>query len=130
MAILSFRKRQRWHMQYWMRARVVAQGLTVGVMIMYYYRTKPNEVEKTRHLDEVSIKREERESKDRQEFLTRLKNAEDQWKEDQRPTAKEGDVKSEIPEADRAKSLKAGLPTNSGGGWWKMSWLWGSASKN
>lgn len=128
MAILSFRKRQSWNMQYWMRARVAAQAFTVGAMCMYYYGTKPGEVEKTRHLDEVSAKREDRESKDRQEFLTRLKSAEDQWKEDQsggqEPVAERGPATPDVNPV-QGRSVQ---PPNSGASWW-TSWLWGGSVK-
>lgn len=128
MAVLSFRRRQSWNMQYWMRARVAAQAFTVGAMVMYYYGTKPDEVEKTRHLDEVSAKREDRENKDRQEFMTRLKSAEVQWKEDQSggqkpPVAETGQT---TPDASPVQ----GQPSpNAGSSWWRMSWLWGGSVK-
>lgn len=127
MAILSFRKRESWNMQYWMRARVAAQAFTVGAMCVYYYNTKPGEVEKTRHLDETSAKREQREKKDRQEFLTRLKGAEDQWKADNgERVERQGEEKPTTPEMN-ARNL-ADVQTTSGA-WWKLSWLWRGSAK-
>jgi len=130
MAMLSFRKRQSGNMQYWMRARVAAQAFTVGAMCLYYYGTKPSEVEKTRHLDEVSAKREGRENKDKQEFLTRLKSAEDQWKEDQnggqQPVAEKAQT---TPDVNPAQGQPVQLPPNSGASWWKMGWLGGGSVK-
>lgn len=130
MAILSFRKRQSWNMQYWMRARVAAQAFTVGAMCVYYYNTKPGEVEKTRHLDEVSAKREQRENKDRQEFLTRLKGAEDQWKADYVECAeRKGEEGPTTPEPIVGEVTDTSA--TSGASWWKPSWLWsGSAKQN
>ncbi|KAL4075699.1 hypoxia induced protein conserved region-domain-containing protein [Scleroderma yunnanense] len=128
MAILSFRKRQSWNMQYWMRARVAAQAFTVGAMVVYYYGTKPSEVEKTRHLDQVSTKREERESKDRQEFLTRLKGAEDQWKDDQSgdQTPVMEKTRQACPDINHAQTQPS---SNPGSSWWKMGWFWGGSVK-
>lgn len=129
MAILSFRKRQSWNMQYWMRARVAAQAFTVGAMCVYYYSRSPGEVEKTRHLDEASAKREQRENKDRQEFLTRLKGAENQWKADQGDSLEHKGVEQPtIPETDGSKVV-ADVSATSGASWWKMSWLWGGSAK-
>lgn len=118
-------------MQYWMRARIAAQAFTVGAMCVYYYGSKPKEVEKTRHLDEVSAKREERGNRDRQEFLTRLKGAEEQWRGnvggDQKPAVKKSDVDTEIYQANDPNGLKQSA--TAGFSSWGANWLWGRSTK-
>ena len=126
MAANKLRKRQSKDMNYWLRARVIAQGFTIVAIVAGAWmvgRTKPQIDQSAREQDEMLAALQKR-----REFEERLKNAEETHKREQEilnapPTEATStlavrDTTAQPPQSPRASST-----------WNPLSWFGGSNPK-
>lgn len=126
MAASKLRKRQSKDMNYWLRARVVAQGFTIVAVVAGAWmmgRTTPHVDHSAREQDETFAGLQKR-----REFEERLKDAEENHKREQEilnaplsagtSTPVVRDVNAQPPEPSRTTAT-----------WDPLSWLKGSNSK-
>lgn len=127
MASNKLRKRQSKDMNYWLRARVVAQGLTIVAVVAGAWtmgQTKPQIDKSARDQDEMLAGLQRR----REEFEERLRNAEENHRLEQellnRPPS-EPTVTPVIRDIDPQPPR----PTSNYSTWNPLSWFKGSNSK-
>lgn len=126
MAANKLRKRQSKDMNYWLRARVIAQGFTIVAVVASAWmvgRTKPQIDQSAREQDEMLATLQKR-----REFEERLKNAEDSHRREQEiintpptevmSTPAVRDIAAQPPQSPQTSST-----------WNPLSWFGGSSPK-
>ena len=127
MASNKLRKRQSKDMNYWLRARVVAQGFTIIAVVAGAWmmgQTKPQIDRSAREQDEMLAGSQRR----REEFEERLRNAEENHKLEQEILKKTPSEPTRIPVA-RETDTQLPQPTTASSTWSPLSWFRGSGSK-
>ncbi|KAH7922129.1 hypothetical protein BV22DRAFT_971149, partial [Leucogyrophana mollusca] len=82
MAMVKMKRGDSRSLNNWLRVRVIAQGLTIAAVCVGTWALSHEadaESKKTRQLEEIQAKREERQGRERVEFEGRLKEAEEVW---------------------------------------------------
>jgi hypothetical protein len=128
MAASKLRKRQSKDMNYWLRARVIAQGFTIVAVVAGAWmmgQTKPQIDQAAHEQDEMLATLQKR-----REFEERLKNAEDNHRREQEilnapPSASEG---TSTP-AVRGTSTQPPQSLQTSSTWSPLSWFKGSNPK-
>ena len=128
MASNKLRKRQSKDMNYWLRARVVAQGFTIIAVVAGAWmmgQTKPQIDRSAREQDEMLAGSQRR----REEFEERLRNAEENHNLEQEILKK---TPSELTRTPVARETDAQLPqpTPASSTWNPLSWFRGSSSNS
>ena len=126
MASNKLRKRQSQDMNYWLRARVIAQGLTIAAVVAGAWmmgETKPQIDKSAREQDEMLGGLRKR----REEFEERLRNAEENHRLEQEIL----NTPSEPTRTPAAHDIdpRSQLPTSVSSTWNPLSWFKGSTSK-
>ena len=126
MAANKLRKRQSRDMNYWLRARVIAQGFTIVAIVAGAWmmgRTKPQIDKSAREQDEMLAGLQKR-----REFEERLKSAEENYKLEQEilnAPASEPKISPETRESD----AQPPQPSQASSTWSTLSWFKGSNPK-
>ena len=127
MAANKLRKRQSKDMNYWLRARVIAQGLTIAAVVAGAWmmgQTKPQIDRSAHEQDEMLAGLQRR----REEFEERLKNAEENHRLEQEilnAPLSESTKTSEIRDHDAQPPQPPVAPST----WSSLSWFKGSNPK-
>jgi hypothetical protein len=126
MAANKLRKRQSKDMNYWLRARVIAQGFTIAAVVAGAWmmgRTKPHIDQSAREQDEMLATLQKR-----REFEERLKNAEEDHRRKQEilnAPRSEGTSTQEV----RDTNAQPPQPPQTSSTWSPLSWFKGSNPK-
>ncbi|KAF9781308.1 hypoxia induced protein conserved region-domain-containing protein [Thelephora terrestris] len=126
MAANKLRKRQSKDMNYWLRARVIAQGFTIAAVVAGAWmmgRTKPQIDQSAREQDEMLATLQKR-----REFEERLKNAEENHRREQEILNAPPSEGSSTPEVRDINAQSPQLPQTSST-WNPLRWYKGSNSK-
>ena len=126
MAANKLRKRQSKDMNYWLRARVIAQGFTIVAIVAGAWmmgRTKPQIDKSAREQDEMLAGLQKR-----REFEERLKNAEENHKLEQEILNAPASEAKISPET-RENEAQPPQPSQASSTWSTLSWFKGSNSK-
>ena len=127
MAASKLRKRQSKDMNYWLRARVIAQGLTIAAVVAGAWmmgQTKPQIDKSARDQDEMLAGLQRR----REEFEERLKNAEENHRLEQEILNAPPSEPARTPIV-RDTDAQPPQPTRTPSTWSPLSWFKGSNSK-
>jgi hypothetical protein len=127
MASNKLRKRQSKDMNYWLRARVIAQGFTVAAIVAGAWmmgQTKPQIDKSAREQDEMLAGFQRR----REEFEERLKNAEENHRLEQEILNAPPSEPTRTP-VIRNIDVQLPQPTQASSTWGPLSWFKGSNSK-
>lgn len=126
MAASKLRKRQSKDMNYWLRARVIAQGFTIAAVVAGAWmmgQTKPQIDQSAREQDEMLATLQKR-----REFEERLKDAEENHRREQEilnAPLSEGTSTPEI----RDTNAQPPRPPQTSSTWNPLSWFKGSNPK-
>jgi hypothetical protein len=126
MAANKLRKRQSKDMNYWLRARVVAQGLTIVAIVAGAWmmgRTTPQNDQSVREQDEMLAGLQKR-----REFEERLKDAEENHRREQEILNTPLSSGTSTP-AVRNANTQPPEPLQTSSTWNPLSWFKGSNSK-
>ena len=126
MAANKLRKRQSKDMNYWLRARVIAQGFTIVAVVAGAWmmgRTKPQTGKSARDQDEMlsGLQR-------RREFEERLRDAEESHRLEQEILKNPSSEPTRTP-AIRDTDTQPPRPISASSAWNPLSWFKGSNSK-
>lgn len=127
MASNKLRKRQSKDMNYWLRARVVAQGFTIIAVVAGAWmmgRTKPQIDRSAHEQDEMLAGLQRR----REEFEERLKNAEENHRLEQEILNAPPSEPTRAP-VSHDTNAQPPQPTQASSTWSPLSWFKGSNSK-
>lgn len=128
MASNKLRKRQSKDMNYWLRARVVAQGFTIIAVVTGAWmmgQTKPQIDKSAREQDEMLAGLQRR----REEFEERLRNAEENHKLEQE-ILKKPPAEPTRTSVTRETDTQLPQPTQASSTWNPLSWFRGSNSNS
>jgi len=126
MAANKLRKRQSKDMNYWLRARVVAQGFTIVAVVAGAWmmgRTQPQTDKSARDQDEMLAGLQRR-----REFEERLRNAEESHRLEQEILNNHPSEQTKIP-AIRDTDAQPSQHISASSMWNPLSWFKGSNSK-
>ena len=126
MAASKLRKRQSKDMNYWLRARVIAQGLTIAAVVAGAWmmgQTKPQIDKSAREQDEMLAGLQKR-----REFEERLRNAEENHRLEQEILNAPPSEPTRAP-VIRDANAQPPQPTQAPSTWRPLSWFKGSNSK-
>lgn len=126
MAASKLRKRQSKDMNYWLRARVVAQGFTIVAVVAGAWmmgRTTP-QIDRSAHEQDETLSGLQK----RREFEERLKDAEENHRREQEILNTPSSLGTSTP-AVREVNSQPSEPSQTSSTWDPLSWFRGSNSK-